>query len=157
MDARIQFSRSKVYLYPSNILLALMLSRVILVVNHEKLNVGYMQGSVNNITVDKCTKLGLVFKDVVAACEIVNCSGVEVQCQGSAPTISVDNTAGCQLYLSKDALEASITTAKSSEINVLVPGSEPDGDWVEEALPQQYIHVYKDGQFVTTPVSHSGA
>ncbi|KAL3621237.1 F-actin-capping protein subunit alpha [Castilleja foliolosa] len=116
-----------------------------------------IQGKVNNITVDKCTKLGVVFKDVVAACEIVNCSGVEVQCQGSAPTISIDNTAGCQLYLSKDALEASITTAKSSEINVLVPGSEPDGDWAEEALPQQYIHVYKDGQFVTTPVSHSGA
>ncbi|KAL8512475.1 hypothetical protein ACS0TY_018811 [Phlomoides rotata] len=44
--------------------------------------------------------------------------------KGSAPTISVDNTAGCQLYLSKDALEASISTAKSSEINVLVPGSE---------------------------------
>ncbi|XP_047942360.1 cyclase-associated protein 1 [Salvia hispanica] len=115
-----------------------------------------IQGKVNNITVDNCTKMGVVFKDVVAACEIVNCSGVEVQCQGSAPTISVDNTAGCQLYLSKDALGASITSAKSSEINVLVPGSEPDGDWAEHALPQQYIHVYKDGQFVTTPVSHSG-
>ncbi|KAI3446104.1 hypothetical protein Pfo_002769 [Paulownia fortunei] len=115
-----------------------------------------IQGKVNNITVDKCTKMGVVFKDVVAACEIVNCSAVEVQCQGSAPTISVDNTAGCQLYLSKDALEASITTAKSSEINVLVPGSEPDGDWGEHALPQQYVHVYKDGHFVTTPVSHSG-
>ncbi|KAL0384096.1 UNVERIFIED_CONTAM: Cyclase-associated protein 1 [Sesamum radiatum] len=115
-----------------------------------------IQGKVNNITVDKCTKMGVVFKDVVAACEIVNCSSVEVQCQGSAPTISVDNTAGCQLYLSKDALEASITTAKSSEINVLVPGAEPDGDWVEHALPQQYVHAYKDGHFETTPVSHSG-
>ncbi|KAL3722529.1 hypothetical protein ACJRO7_034841 [Eucalyptus globulus] len=115
-----------------------------------------IQGKVNNITVDKCTKLGIVFTDVVAACEIVNCNGVEVQCQGSAPTISVDNTAGCQLYLSKDSLGASITTAKSSEINVLVPGTEPDGDWAEHSLPQQYIHAYKDGQFVTTPVSHSG-
>ncbi|KAG4994009.1 hypothetical protein JHK86_030836 [Glycine max] len=67
--------------------------------------------------------------DVVAACEIVNSNGVEVQCQGAAPTISVDNTSGCQLYLSKDSLEASITTAKSSEINVLVPGADPDGDW----------------------------
>ncbi|KAK4477104.1 hypothetical protein RD792_016313 [Penstemon davidsonii] len=89
-----------------------------------------VQGKVNNITVDKCTKMGIVFKDVVAACEIVNCTSVEVQCQGSAPTISIDNTAGCQLYLSKDSLEASITTAKSSEINVLVPASESDGDWV---------------------------
>ncbi|XP_050235047.1 cyclase-associated protein 1 [Mercurialis annua] len=115
-----------------------------------------IQGKVNNITVDKCTKMGVVFMDVVAACEIVNCNGVEVQCQGSAPTISVDNTGGCQLYLSKDSLATSITTAKSSEINVLVPGAEPDGDWVEHALPQQYIHEFKDGHFETTPVSHSG-
>lgn len=113
-----------------------------------------IKGKVNNITVDKCTKMGVVFTDVVAACEIVNCNSVEVQCQGTAPTISVDNSAGCQLYLSKDSLDASITTAKSSEINVLVPGS--DNDMVEHALPQQYIHSFKDGQFLTTPVSHSG-
>ena len=42
----------------------------------------------------------------------------------------MDNTAGCQLYLSKNSLETSITTAKSSEINVLVPGAGPDDDWV---------------------------
>ncbi|KAF8409954.1 hypothetical protein HHK36_002473 [Tetracentron sinense] len=115
-----------------------------------------IQGKVNNITIDKCNKMGIVFTDVVAACEIVNCNGVEVQCQGSAPTISVDNTTGCQLYLSKDSLETSITTAKSSEINVLVTGSDPDGDWVEHSLPQQFVHAYKDGQFQTSPVSHSG-
>ncbi|CAA2987044.1 Cyclase-associated protein 1 [Olea europaea subsp. europaea] len=116
----------------------------------------HIQGKVNNITVDKCTKMGVVFMDVVAACEIVNCSSVEVQCQGSAPTISVDNTAGCQLYLSKDSLAASITTAKSSEVNVLVPGSGSDSDWAEHSLPQQYVHIFKDGHFVTTPVYHSG-
>ncbi|KAF5180273.1 Cyclase-associated protein [Thalictrum thalictroides] len=115
-----------------------------------------IQGKVNNITVDKCTKMGIVFTDVLAACEIVNCNGVEVQCQGSAPTISVDNTAGCQLYLSKAYLETSITTAKSSEINVLVPGAGADNDWVEHSLPQQYVHVFKNGQFVTSPVSHTG-
>ncbi|KAL9296422.1 hypothetical protein ACSQ67_022318 [Phaseolus vulgaris] len=113
-------------------------------------------GKVNNITIDKCTKMGVVFKDVVAAFEIVNSNGVEVQCQGAAPTISVDNTSGCQLYLSKDSLQATITTAKSSEINVLVPGAETDGDWVEHSLPQQYIHVFKDGHFETTSASHSG-
>ncbi|KAK9677864.1 hypothetical protein RND81_11G172400 [Saponaria officinalis] len=116
-----------------------------------------IQGKVNNITIDKCTKMGILFKDVVAACEIVNCNSVEVQCQGSAPTISVDNTAGCQLYLSKDSLETSITTAKSSEINVMVPASDTNGDWGEHSLPQQYLHTFKDGQFVIVPVSHSGA
>ncbi|RDY12976.1 Cyclase-associated protein 1, partial [Mucuna pruriens] len=115
-----------------------------------------IQDKVNNITIDKCTKMGVVFKDVVAAFEIVNSNGVEVQCQGAAPTISVDNTNGCQLYLSKDSLEASITTAKSSEVNVLVPGAEPDGDWVEHSLPQQYIHLFKDGHFETISASHSG-
>ncbi|KAI4318356.1 hypothetical protein MLD38_032072 [Melastoma candidum] len=115
-----------------------------------------IHGKVNNITVDKCNKMGVVFTDVVAACEIVNCNGIEVQCQGSAPTISVDNTGGCQLYLSKNSLHTSVTTAKSSEINVLVPGEEPDGDWVEHSLPQQFVHEYKDGQFTTTPTSHSG-
>ncbi|XP_010936278.1 cyclase-associated protein 1 [Elaeis guineensis] len=115
-----------------------------------------VKGKVNNITVDKCTKMGIVFMDVVAACEIVNCNGVEVQCQGSAPTISIDNTSGCQLYLSKDSLEASITTAKSSEINVMIPGAGPNDDWVEHALPQQYVHTFKNGQFTTSPVFHSG-
>ncbi|XP_057783085.1 cyclase-associated protein 1-like [Salvia miltiorrhiza] len=114
-----------------------------------------IRGKVNCITLDKCSKMGLVFQDVVAACELVNCSSMEVQCQGVAPTISIDNTEGCQLYLSKDSLEASITTAKS-EVNVLVPASEVDGDWAEHPLPQQYIHVYKDGQIVTTPMDHSG-
>ncbi|XP_073105312.1 cyclase-associated protein 1 isoform X2 [Elaeis guineensis] len=114
-----------------------------------------VKGKVNNITVDKCIKMGIVFKDVVAACEIVNCNGVEVQCQGSAPTISIDNTSGCQLYLSKNSLEASITTAKSSEINVMIPGAGPDDDWAEHALPQQYVHAFKDGQFITSPLSHS--
>ncbi|KAJ8767208.1 hypothetical protein K2173_013605 [Erythroxylum novogranatense] len=98
-----------------------------------------IQGKVNNITVDKCNKMGVVFTDVVAACEIVNCGGVEVQCQGSAPTISVDNTAGCQLYLSKDSLGTSITTAKSSEINVLIPGAQPDGDWVSSVANEDKI------------------
>lgn len=116
-----------------------------------------IKGKVNNITIDKCNKMGVVFTDVVAACEIVNCNRLEVQCQGISPTISVDNTTGCQFYLSKDSLEASITTAKSSEINMLVPGAGPEDDMVEHSLPQQYIHVFQDGQFVTSPVSHSGA
>ncbi|CAD6245300.1 unnamed protein product [Miscanthus lutarioriparius] len=116
-----------------------------------------VKGKVNNITIDKCTKVGVLFKGVVAACEIVNCNSAEVQCEGSVPTISIDNTSGCQLYLSKESLETSITTAKSSEINALVPDANTDGDWAEHSLPQQYIHAFKDGQFTTSPVSHSGA
>ncbi|KAH7292588.1 hypothetical protein KP509_29G076200 [Ceratopteris richardii] len=115
-----------------------------------------IQGKVNNITLDKCQKTGVVFKDVVSAFEVVNCTSVEVQCQGTAPSISVDNTTGCHIYLSKSSLGACITTAKSSEVNVLVPGETEDADLVEHALAEQFLSVFKDGSFVTTPVSHSG-
>jgi len=50
---------------------------------------------------------------------------------------------------------ASITTAKSSEVNVLVPDATDNSDMLEHALPEQFIHTYKDGQFVTCPVLHS--
>ncbi|WOL16985.1 hypothetical protein Cni_G25773 [Canna indica] len=109
-----------------------------------------VKGKVNNITVDKCTKMAVVFTDVVAAFEIVNCNRVEVQCQGSAPSVSLDNTSGCQLYLSSNSLSCchSIYTAKSTEINVLVPGAGPDSDWVEHSLPEQYVHTYKNGEAI---------
>eukprot|EP00250_Pteridium_aquilinum_P002137 c12340_g1_i1 orf=342-1844(-) len=115
-----------------------------------------IQGKVNNITLDKCRKTGVVFKDVVSAFEVVNCTSVEVQCQSTAPSISVDNTTGCQIYLSKTSLGTCITTAKSSEINVLVPGKTENSDFVEHALAEQFQSVFKDGSFITTPVSHSG-
>uniref|UniRef100_A0ACD6AGK3 Uncharacterized protein n=1 Tax=Avena sativa TaxID=4498 RepID=A0ACD6AGK3_AVESA len=116
-----------------------------------------VRGKVNNITIDKCSKMGVLFKGVVAAFEVVNCNSVEVQCEGLVPTISIDNTSGCQLYLSNESLETSITTAKSSEINALVPDVKSEGDWTEHSLPQQFIHAFNDGQFTTTAVCHSGA
>uniref|UniRef100_A0A0D3FNE4 Adenylyl cyclase-associated protein n=1 Tax=Oryza barthii TaxID=65489 RepID=A0A0D3FNE4_9ORYZ len=93
-----------------------------------------VNGKVNNITVDKCTKVGIVFKLLKLSIAMV------LRCNAS-----------------NDSLGASITSAKSSEINVMVPSGATDGDWVEHALPQQYIHSFKDGQFITSPVSHSGA
>ena len=47
---------------------------------------------------------------------------------GKVPTISVNKTDGCHIYLSKDSLSCEIVSAKSSEMNVLVPGN--DGDFV---------------------------
>jgi Adenylate cyclase associated (CAP) C terminal len=68
-------------------------------------------------------------------------------------------TGGCwaaQLYLSKDALGAGITTAKSSEVNVIIPGASPDDDFVEHPIPEQFVTTYSNGKWTTTTVSHSG-
>lgn len=51
-----------------------------------------------------------------------------VQVTGKVPIISINKTDGCQVYLSKDSLSCEIVSAKSSEMNVLVPKS--DGDFV---------------------------
>lgn len=44
------------------------------------------------------------------------------------PTISINKTDGCHVYLSKKSLDCEIVSAKSSEMNVLVPTD--SGDFV---------------------------
>jgi Adenylate cyclase associated (CAP) C terminal len=67
------------------------------------------------------------------------------------------HTPNTQLYLPETQLSCDVTTAKSSGVNIIVmPGTE-DGLPVETAVPEQFVTRYKDGQWVTTPVSHSAA
>ncbi|KAK9822160.1 hypothetical protein WJX81_002108 [Elliptochloris bilobata] len=115
-----------------------------------------VKGKVNAITIDQCVRTGVVFEDLVAVCELVNSQALQVQVTGRVPTIAVDKCDGVQLFLSAASLDATVTTAKSSEVNVAVPGATPDADLVEHPLPEQFSSTYKDGRFITVPVSHSG-
>ena len=47
---------------------------------------------------------------------------------GRIPTITIDKTDGCQIYLSNDSLNVEIVSSKSSEMNVLIP--QDSGDYV---------------------------
>ena len=58
-----------------------------------------VQGKVNAITLDSCSRTGLVFQDLVSSCEVVNCSSVEVQSTGIMPTIAIDKTDGIVVSL----------------------------------------------------------
>ena len=46
------------------------------------------------------------------------------QVLGTVPTISVEKTDGCQMFLSKDSVGTSIISAKSSEMNVMIPSGD---------------------------------
>lgn len=59
---------------------------------------------VKAICLDSCKKTGLLFGDVVSTVEIVNCQSVEVGMTGTAPSIAIDKTHGCQLIISKECL-----------------------------------------------------
>ncbi|XP_001638431.2 adenylyl cyclase-associated protein 1 [Nematostella vectensis] len=113
-----------------------------------------IKGKINSITLDNCKKCAVVFDDAIATVEFVNCQSVQCQVNGKVPTVSIDKTDGCQVYLSKDSLQSEIVTAKSSEMNILV--QQADGDYVENPLPEQYKSVWDGKAFVTTPVASHG-
>ena len=68
--------------------------------------------------------------------QIVNCKGLQVQVKGSVPSVAIDKTDGCQVYLSYASTGAQIVTSKSSELNVSFPQSEdPEAEWVRRHPP----------------------
>ncbi|CAD5234365.1 unnamed protein product [Bursaphelenchus xylophilus] len=94
-----------------------------------------IKGKCNSVTIDNCKKTSVVFDNLLAQVEIINSQSVEVQSMGTLPTISIQKTDGCQVYLSKDSINAEIVTSKSSEMNVLVPVGD---DFIELPIPEQF-------------------
>ncbi|XP_037651011.1 adenylyl cyclase-associated protein 1 isoform X2 [Sebastes umbrosus] len=107
-----------------------------------------IKGKLNSIILDNCKKMGLVFEDVVGIVEVINCRDIKIQVMGKVPTISINKTDGCHVYLSKDSVSCEIVTAKSSEMNVLVPNK--DGEFTELPVPEQFKTVWDGKKLVTT-------
>eukprot|EP00213_Chloropicon_mariensis_P002918 CAMPEP_0197477760 /NCGR_PEP_ID=MMETSP1309-20131121/20464_1 /TAXON_ID=464262 /ORGANISM="Genus nov. species nov., Strain RCC998" /LENGTH=478 /DNA_ID=CAMNT_0043018883 /DNA_START=95 /DNA_END=1531 /DNA_ORIENTATION=- len=112
-----------------------------------------VKGKVNSIIIDNCKKVGVIFQDVISTVEMVNCKSIQLQPLGKVPTIAIDKTDGIQIFMSKESLDAEITSAKSSEMNITVPDG--DDDFKEIALPEQFVSKFVDGKFVTAPAEHS--
>ncbi|KAK5883649.1 hypothetical protein CesoFtcFv8_019952 [Champsocephalus esox] len=112
-----------------------------------------IKGKINSIIIDNCKKLGLVFENVVGIVEIINSKSIQIQVLGKVPTISINTTEGCQVYLSKDSLNCDIVSAKSSEMNILVP---QDDDYREFPVPEQFKTVWNGCRLVTEPTEMAG-
>ncbi|XP_060536871.1 adenylyl cyclase-associated protein 1-like [Cylas formicarius] len=95
-----------------------------------------IRGKINSVVIDSCRKTAVVIDSIVAAVEFINCQSVQMQMFGKVPTISIDKTDGCQVYLSAESLDVEIVSSKSSEMNVLVPKG--NGDYVELPVPEQF-------------------
>ena len=61
------------------------------------------------------------------------------QALGQIPTVSIDKTDGCQVYLSKESAKADIVSAKSSEMNILIP--DDSGEFVSLNFGLQFRDV----------------
>ncbi|XP_034016392.1 adenylyl cyclase-associated protein 2 [Thalassophryne amazonica] len=112
-----------------------------------------IKGKINSIITDNCKKLGLVFENVVGIVEIINSKSIELQVLGTVPTISINKTEGCQVYLSKQSLHCDIVSAKSSEMNILIPQGD---DYREFPVPEQFKTIWDGSKLVTEPTEIAG-
>ncbi|XP_044020221.1 adenylyl cyclase-associated protein 1 isoform X1 [Aphidius gifuensis] len=95
-----------------------------------------IKGKINSVVMDSCRKSSVVFDSLVSSIEFVNCQSVQMQVLGKVPTISIDKTDGCQMYLNSDSLNVEVISSKSSEMNVMVPKG--NGDYTEYPVPEQF-------------------
>ncbi|XP_077209364.1 adenylyl cyclase-associated protein 2 [Paroedura picta] len=112
-----------------------------------------MKGKINSITIDNCKKFGLVFNNVVGIVEVINSKDIQIQVLGKVPTISINKTEGCHIYLSEESLDCEIVSAKSSEMNILIP---QDGDYKEFPVPEQFKTSWDGSKLVTDPTEIVG-
>ena len=75
------------------------------------------------------------------------------QVLGKVPTVSVDKTDGCQMFLNAESVNAEIVTAKSSEMNVMIPNGE---EFVEQPVPEQFRTTVTGLKLDTAPLAHEG-
>lgn len=107
-----------------------------------------ISGKCNNVILDSCKKSGVIFDSLVSSCEVMNSSSMQVQVNGSVPTVMIDKTDGCQIFLSEKSLKTEIVTAKSSEMNICIPKGE---DYREIPIPEQFKTVINGKTMKTTP------
>ncbi|CAM4510961.1 adenylyl cyclase-associated protein 2 [Caretta caretta] len=112
-----------------------------------------MKGKINSITIDNCRKFGLAFDNVVGIVEVINSRDIQIQVMGKVPTISINKTEGCHIYLSEDSLDCEIVSAKSSEMNILIP---LNGDYKEFPVPEQFKTAWDGSKLVTEPAEIVG-
>mmetsp|Transcript_23578 Transcript_23578/g.41575 ORF Transcript_23578/g.41575 Transcript_23578/m.41575 type:complete len:102 (+) Transcript_23578:57-362(+) len=100
----------------------------------------------------------LVFETVVAGIELINCKSCTVQVKESVQTVTIDKCDGTQLILNEASLSAEVVSAKSSELNIVVPGATPEDEYKEHAIPEQFVSKYdaKAGKWETLSMAHSG-
>lgn len=111
-----------------------------------------VKGKVNSISIDSCQRVDLLFDDVLSMVEFINSKNVQMQVMGKVPTISIEKTDGCQVFLSKTSLDTEIVSSKSSSMNILLP-NETNDDYVEYPVPEQFKTVFNNEKtkLITSP------
>lgn len=114
-----------------------------------------INGKANAISIDNCSRLALVVDSLVSSVDVIKAQNLEVQVTGVLPTILMDQVDGASIYLSDESKDTEIYSSKCSGVNLnIIEGEE--GDYKENALPEQIRTFVKDGKLVSEIMEHSG-
>uniref|UniRef100_A0A7S2JQX8 C-CAP/cofactor C-like domain-containing protein n=1 Tax=Leptocylindrus danicus TaxID=163516 RepID=A0A7S2JQX8_9STRA len=113
-----------------------------------------VKGKCKGLVIDGCKRVNVLFDNVISVVELVNNKNIAVQTRGVLPSVSIDKTDGCMVYLSKASVGVTnFVTSKSSEMNVSWPEEGADGEeYKEKPIPEQFLHKLVDGA-ITSEVS----
>jgi len=112
-----------------------------------------LEGKAKNIVLDSCQKTNLIFDNAVSSFEIVNCKKVQAQCKGVVPSIAIDKTDGCLVYVSYEGRSVQFVTSKSSEMNVSFPRDAAGSEMIEKPIPEQFVHKITEDMDISSDVS----
>lgn len=101
-----------------------------------------VNGKVNAIVLDCCSKTACIFEEALASVEIVNSKDIQIQCTKTAPALSIDGCTAVTYYMSSTYKDAQIITAKSAAVNLIRP-TDDDGSFDKTFLyPVLYTNEY---------------
>lgn len=112
-----------------------------------------LEGKAKSIVLDNSRNTKLIFDNAVSSIEIVNCKKVQVQCKGRVPSVAIDKTDGCLVYVSYEGKSTQFVTSKSSEMNVAFPESATSDEYKEVPIPEQFVHKIMDNDKISSEVS----
>ena len=103
-----------------------------------------IKGKFKSLAIVNCEKTKVGFEDLISVAEVNNCKSVKLHSYGQCPSVTIDKTDGCYVYLSEKSLDCNFTCAKISEVNVAWPDPESEDkempDWIDKPIPEQYKH-----------------
>jgi len=110
-------------------------------------------GKAAMFNMSRCAHVGLMVENMVASCDIVNCTNFGLQVTGTLPSLMLDQAAQGHIYLSKESLGLDLFTSQTSTININIPEDE-EGAFREVPLGEQIVHNIVNGGVKSSVVKH---
>lgn len=110
-----------------------------------------IKGKVKTILISNCKSTGVIIQDVVSSVDIVNCNKIQIQATGKVPSIQIDKTDGCEIYLMTQGTfdDILIASCKSQDMTISFPDPKNPEEYKMEAIPHQFVHRLNAGKVVS--------